>query len=160
MTVLTSIFAFIGILGAAVVIHEFGHFLVAKLFKIRVETFSVGFGPRLFGIKWGHTDYRLSAIPLGGYVKLGGDESNAPIEGAGATDIPPEEQFNLRPRWQRILVALAGPVMNILTALAIPFAGALMYGVPATPSPVVYYMQPGGAADKAGLQQGDRIVSF
>ena len=152
--------AFIFILGSAVVLHEFGHFIVAKLFKIRVETFSVGFGPRLFGKKWGHTDYRVSAIPLGGYVKLGGDESNAPLEGASAPDIPPEEQFNLRPRWQRILVALAGPVMNILTALAIPFAGAMIYGVPATPSPVVYYIQGGGAAEKAGLQPGDRIISF
>jgi regulator of sigma E protease len=152
--------AFIFILGSAVVLHEFGHFLVAKLFKIRVETFSVGFGPRLFGRKWGHTDYRLSAIPLGGYVKLGGDDSNAPLEGAGAQDIPPEEMFNLRPRWQRVLVALAGPVMNVLTALAIPFAGAMMYGVPATPSPVVYYIQSDGAAKKAGLQQGDHIVSF
>ena len=90
--------AFILILGSAVVLHEFGHFIVAKLFKIRVETFSVGFGPRLFGKKWGQTDYRVSAIPLGGYVKLGGDESNAPIEGAGAADIPPHEMFNLRPR--------------------------------------------------------------
>jgi regulator of sigma E protease len=152
--------AFIFILGSAVVLHEFGHFIVAKLFGIRVETFSVGFGPRLFGRKWGHTDYRVSAIPLGGYVKLGGDESNAPLEGAGAQNIPPEEMFNLRPRWQRILVALAGPVMNILTALAIPFAGALMYGVPATPQPVVYYVQPGGAAEQAGLKPGDRIVSF
>lgn len=152
--------AFIFILGSAVVLHEFGHFIVAKLFKIRVETFSVGFGPRLFGRKWGHTDYRISAIPLGGYVKLGGDESNAPLEGASAQDIPPEEMFNLRPRWQRILVALAGPVMNVLTALAIPFAGAMMYGVPATPAPVAYYIQPGGAADKAGMQVGDRIVSF
>ena len=152
--------AFIFILGSAVVLHEFGHFIVAKLFRIRVETFSVGFGPRLFGFKWGHTDYRFSAIPLGGYVKLGGDESNAPLEGAGAENIPPGEMFNLRPRWQRILVALAGPVMNILTALAIPFTGAMMYGVPATPSPVVYYIQQGGAADKAGMKQGDRIVSF
>jgi regulator of sigma E protease len=152
--------AFIFILGSAVVIHEFGHFLVAKLFKIRVETFSVGFGPRLFGYKWGHTDYRVSAIPLGGYVKLGGDESNAPIEGAGATDIPPEEQFNLRPRWQRILVALAGPAMNILTALAIPFAGALMYGVPAAPAPIVSSIASNGAAAVAGLQRGDKIISF
>ena len=152
--------AFIFILGSAVVLHEFGHFIVAKLFGIRVETFSVGFGPRLFGRKWGHTDYRISAIPLGGYVKLGGDESNAPLEGAGDETIPPEEMFNLRPRWQRILVALAGPVMNILTALAIPFAGAMMYGVPATPAPVVYYMHTGGAAQQAGLQQGDRIVAF
>lgn len=160
MTVVFGILAFIGILGAAVVIHEFGHFIVAKFFKIRVETFSVGFGPRLFGKKRGHTDYRVSLIPLGGYVKLGGDESNAPLEGQGASDIPPEEQFNLRPRWQRILVAVAGPIMNILTALAIPFAGALMYGVPMTPAPVVSYAPGNGAAYKAGLQRGDRIVSF
>ena len=160
MTVVTGILAFILILGAAVVIHEFGHFIVAKLFKIRVETFSVGFGPRLFGKKWGHTDYRVSAIPLGGYVKLGGDESNAPLEGAGATDIPPGEMFNLRPRWQRILVALAGPVMNVITALAIPLAGALMYGVPMNPPPIVSYAPAGGAAQTAGVQPGDRIVAF
>jgi len=152
--------AFIFILGSAVVLHEFGHFIVAKLFKIRVETFSVGFGPRLFGRKWGHTDYRVSAIPLGGYVKLGGDESNAPLEGESAADIPPEEMFNLRPRWQRVLVSLAGPVMNILTAMAIPFAAAMMNGVPATPAPVVYDVRPDGAAGKAGLQVGDRIISI
>ena len=152
--------AFIFILGSAVVLHEFGHFIVAKLFRIRVETFSVGFGPRLFGRRWGHTDYRVSAIPLGGYVKLGGDDSNAPLEGASAQDIPREEMFNLRPRWQRIAVALAGPVMNILTALAIPFAGAFMYGVPATPAPVAYYVKPGGAADNAGMKAGDRVISF
>ena len=152
--------AFIFILGSAVVLHEFGHFIVAKLFRIRVETFSVGFGPRLFGKKWGDTDYRVSAIPLGGYVKLGGDDSNAPIEGASSQNIPPEEMFNLRPRWQRVLVALAGPVMNIITAMAIPFAAAMMYGVPATPAPNVYYIQPGGAAEQAGLKAGDRIVAF
>src|SRR4029077_18125491 len=120
--VTTWLLPFIVVLGAAVILHEFGHFIVAKLFKIRVETFSVGFGPRLFGKKFGHTDYRVSAIPLGGYVKLGGDESNAPIEGESAPDIPDGERFDLRPRWQRILVALAGPVMNVITALSIPLA--------------------------------------
>lgn len=160
MTYLLYLVAFISILGSAVVIHEFGHFIVAKLFKIRVETFSVGFGPRLFGKKWGDTDYRVSAIPLGGYVKLGGDESNAPLEGDGSSDIPVGERFDLRPRWQRFLVALAGPVMNVLTALAIPLAGALMYGVPASPPPVVSYVATGGAAQSAGVQPGDRIVSF
>src|SRR5918911_1362641 len=160
MNYLVYILAFILILGAAVVIHEFGHFIVAKLFKIRVETFSVGFGPRLFGKKWGHTDYRVSAVPLGGYVKLGGDESNAAIEGEGASDIPPEEQFTLRPRWQKFLVAVAGPVMNILTALAIPFIGGLMYGVPVPPAPVVKEIRQGGAAEAAGMQVGDRIISF
>lgn len=157
---LISALAFIFILGAAVVLHEFGHFIVAKLFKIRVETFSVGFGPRLFGKRWGQTDYRVSAIPLGGYVKLGGDESNAPIEGAGAVDIPPEEMFNLRPRWQRVLVSLAGPAMNVLTAFTIPLVAALIYGVQATPAPIVNYVAPGGAAEIAGLKPGDRIVQF
>ncbi|MDX6558525.1 MAG: regulator of sigma protease, partial [Blastocatellia bacterium] len=155
-----GILAFIFILGAAVTLHEFGHFIVAKLFKIRVETFSFGFGPRLFGRKVGTTDYRVSLVPLGGYVKLGGDESNAPIEGEGASDIPANERFDLRPRWQRILVALAGPVMNILTALTIPFAAGLIYGVPATPAPVVSSVSASGAAQLAGLQPGDRIISF
>jgi regulator of sigma E protease len=157
---LIKIFSFIAILGAAVILHEFGHFIVAKLLKIRVETFSAGFGPRLFGFKKGHTDYRVSLIPLGGYVKLGGDESNAPIEGEGASDIPVHERFDLRPRWQRILVAIAGPVMNILTALSILFAAGLIYGVPATPAPVVISVTNGGAAEAAGLLPGDQIVSF
>jgi regulator of sigma E protease len=156
-----GIFAFVFILGAAVVIHEFGHFIVAKMLKIRVETFSVGFGPRIWGRKWGTTDYRISAIPLGGYVKLGGDESNAPLEGEGASDIPVEEQFNLRPRWQKFLVAVAGPVMNILTALAIPFVGGMLWGVPITPtSPVVSRVLPNSAAQVAGIERGDRIVAF
>src|SRR5881394_41935 len=156
----TWLLPFIVVLGAAVILHEFGHFIVAKLFKIRVETFSVGFGPRLFGKKFGHTDYRVSAIPLGGYVKLGGDESNAPIEGEGFEDILERERFDLRPRWQRISVALAGPIMNILTALAIPFAAGLMYGIPSTPTPVISSIVSGGAAEVAGLRPGDRIVSF
>lgn len=160
MTYLIGGLAFIFILGAAVVLHEFGHFIVAKLFKIRVETFSVGFGPRLFGRKWGTTDYRVSAIPLGGYVKLGGDESNAPIEGEGASDIPAEEQFSLRPRWQKFLVAVAGPVMNILTALSIPFFGAMVQGVPVMPAPIVMSVSAGGAGAQAGIKPGDRIVSF
>src|SRR5919202_1869935 len=160
MTYLIYLLGFIFILGSAVVIHEFGHFIVAKLLKIRVETFSVGFGPRLFGKKWGHTDYRVSAIPLGGYVKLGGDESNSAIEGEGASDIPPEEQFSLRPRYQRIMVAVAGPIMNILTALMIPLVGAMTSGVPVMPAPIISYVKPGGAAEIAGIKANDRIVAF
>jgi len=160
MTWLIGIFAFIFILGGGGILQEKRHFMVAKMFKIQVETFSVGFGPRLFGRKWGQTDYRVSAIPLGGYVKLGGDESNAPIEGESAPDIPEHERFDLRPRWQRVLVALAGPVMNVITALSIPLAGALMYGVPMAPAPVISSMAVGGASEAAGLHRGDRIVAF
>jgi regulator of sigma E protease len=153
--------AFIFILGSAVVLHEFGHFIVAKLLRIRVETFSVGFGPRLFGKRWGTTDYRLSLIPLGGYVKLGGDDSNAPVEGASETNIPAGERFDLRPRWQKFSVMIAGPVMNILTALTVVFVGTMMSGVPVTPtSPVVNQVRAGGAAESAGLRVGDRIVAF
>ncbi|MGH9942548.1 MAG: RIP metalloprotease RseP [Pyrinomonadaceae bacterium] len=149
------------ILGTAVVLHEFGHFIVAKMFKMRVETFSVGFGPRVFGKRWGTTDYRLSLIPLGGYVKLGGDESNAAVEGEGVSDIPDHERFDLRPGWQKFLVMVAGPVMNILTAVAVIWVGALMHGVPAPiVSPVVEGVAPGGSAESAGLRVGDRIVQF
>src|ERR671938_912302 len=151
--------AFVFILGSAVILHEFGHFIVAKLLGIRVETFSVGFGKRLWGRKWGTTDYRLSLIPLGGYVKLGGDDSNAGIEEGGAEDIPAKERFDLRPRYQKFMVGVAGPVMNILTALAIPFVGAMTVGVPAL-TPVVSQVEQGGAAEKAGLKAGDRIISF
>ena len=157
---MTWILAFIFILGAAVILHEFGHFIVAKLLRIRVETFSVGFGKRLWGRRWGTTDYRLSLIPLGGYVKLGGDESNAGLEEGGAEEIPAAERFDLRPRWQKFLVGIAGPVMNILTALAVPFVFALTIGVPAMPPPVVKTVYENGAAAKAGIQKGDRIVSF
>ncbi|MCA1817925.1 MAG: RIP metalloprotease RseP [Acidobacteria bacterium] len=158
---LTWILPFVFVLGAAVVLHEFGHFIVAKTLRVRVETFSVGFGPRLFGKVWGTTDYRVSLIPLGGYVKLGGDDTNAPIEGATAQNIPARERFDLRPRWQKFLVMVAGPVMNILTALAVVFLGAVLSGVPVMPtSPVVGKIEPSSASEAAGLRVGDRIVSF
>ena len=156
---LLYILAFVFILGSAVILHEFGHFLVAKLLGIRVETFSVGFGKRIWGRRWGTTDYRLSLVPLGGYVKLGGDESNAGLEEGAGEEIPAGERFDLRPRWQKFLVGVAGPVMNVLTALAIPFVGAMTVGVPAL-TPVVSQVEQGGAADASGLKAGDRIISF
>ncbi|HST53714.1 MAG TPA: RIP metalloprotease RseP [Pyrinomonadaceae bacterium] len=156
---LLYLLAFVFILGSAVILHEFGHFIVAKMLGIRVETFSVGFGKRLWGRKWGTTDYRFSLVPLGGYVKLGGDESNAGIEDGTGEEIPAGERFDLRPRWQKFLVGVAGPVMNILTALAIPFVAAMTVGVPAL-TPVVSQVAQGGAAEVAGLKAGDRIVTF
>jgi regulator of sigma E protease len=157
---MTWILAFVFILGAAVILHEFGHFIVAKLLGIRVETFSVGFGKRVWGRRWGTTDYRLSLIPLGGYVKLGGDDSNAGLEEGDGEEIPAGERFDLRPRWQKFCVGIAGPVMNIITALAVPLALALIVGVPAMPPPVVGDVIDGSAAEAAGLRPGDHIVSF
>jgi len=158
-----AILAILFVLGIAINIHEFGHFIVAKMFGMRVEAYSFfGLGPRVFGFKIGHTDYRLSAIPLGAYVKLYGDEGAGPLEAKdGSTEkVPDSELYELRPRWQKFLVMIGGPFMNIMLALAIPFTMALMYGVPANPAPIVGFVKADGAAEKAGIKVGDRIVGF
>lgn len=161
--ILISVLAIVFVLGIAINIHEFGHFIIAKLFGMRVEAYSFfGLGPRIWGVKFGHTDYRISAIPLGAYVKLYGDEVTTPLEGGSSEGerVPESELYELRPRWQKFLVMLGGPFMNIMLALAIPFGIALAYGVPANPSPIVGFVKADGAAAKAGVQPGDRIVSF
>ncbi|MGH9947819.1 MAG: RIP metalloprotease RseP [Pyrinomonadaceae bacterium] len=161
--ILLVILAVILVLGIAINIHEFGHFIVAKWFGMRVEAFSFfGLGPRIWGFKIGHTDYRISAIPLGAYVKLYGDEATAALEGGESTGekVPDEELYELRPRWQKFLVMLGGPFMNIMLALSIPFAAALIYGVPAIPDPIISYVAPNGAAQTAGIVAGDKIVAF
>src|SRR4051812_37711794 len=161
--ILLVILAVVLVLGIAINIHEFGHFIVAKLFGMRVEAYSFfGLGPRIWGFKIGHTDYRISAIPLGAYVKLYGDEATAALEGGDSSGekVPDSELYELRPRWQKFLVMLGGPFMNILLALVIPFFGAVYYGVPSMPAPVVGIVKTGGAAEAAGIQKGDRIVQF
>ena len=161
--ILIAILAIVFVLGVAINIHEFGHFIVAKIFGMRVEAYSFfGLGPRLFGFKIGHTDYRVSAIPLGAYVKLYGDEATGPLEGGvdKSETVPESELYELRPRWQKFFVMLGGPFMNFVLALSIPFAIGLIYGVPSNPAPIVGLVRPDGAAAKAGIQVGDRIVSF
>src|SRR6185295_2301596 len=106
----TYVFAAAIVLGVIIVIHELGHFLAAKLFKIRVETFSIGFGPRLIGFRRGDTDYRISAFPLGGYVRMAGDTPSETLTGE-------PHEFLSKPKWQRFLVAAAGPAMNIFLAV-------------------------------------------
>ena len=161
--ILIAILAIIFVLGVAINIHELGHFFVAKFFGMRVEAYSFfGLGPRIWGFRAGNTDYRISAIPLGAYVKLYGDEATGPLEGGESKGdpVPEAELYELRPRWQKFLVMLGGPFMNIVLALAIPFTMALIYGVPANPSPIVGFVKTGGAADTAGIKAGDRIVNF
>jgi regulator of sigma E protease len=161
--ILLVILAVIFVLGIAINIHEFGHFAVAKLLGMRVEAYSFfGLGPRIWGKKIGHTDYRISAIPLGAYVKLYGDEATGALEGGESEGeiVPESELYELRPRWQKFLVMIGGPFMNILLALAIPFFGALMMGLPSMPAPVVGMVKTGGAAEQASIKVGDRIVQF
>jgi regulator of sigma E protease len=163
MEIIIAILAVVFVLGVAINIHEFGHFIVAKLFGMRVEAYSFfGLGPRIWGFKIGDTDYRISAIPLGAYVKLYGDEVTAPLEGGASQEsqVPEHELYELRPRWQKFLVIIGGPLMNIILALAIPFFIALFYGIPSNPAPIVGFVKPGGEAERAGLKPGDRIVKF
>jgi regulator of sigma E protease len=148
--------SFLLVLGVMVLVHEFGHFAVAKLCGVRVEVFSLGFGTRLFGVKWGDTDYRVSALPLGGYVKMSGE---AP--GSETTGDPGE--FSAHPRWQRVLIALAGPVSNFILAFVLMAGLYMMHNEVEQylDSPAVLdVVPPNSPAGRAGLQTGDRIVRF
>src|SRR5437660_11668014 len=107
---LTSVVAVIGVLGFMILIHEFGHYAVAKLLGVRVEQFAIGFGKRLIGFRKGETDYRINAIPLGGYVKMSGENPMDERTGDPA-------EFMSHSRWHRFLIAIAGPSMNILLAI-------------------------------------------
>ena len=154
MFFLISVITFVIVLGIMIVVHEFGHFAVAKLCGVRVEVFSVGFGKRLFGIKRGDTDYRISILPLGGYVKMAGENPMEDRKG------DPRE-FLSKPRWQRFLIAVAGPTMNILLAVAlmtgvymVHFETAAFLEGPA----VVGWVDDDSPAAKAGMQSGDRIA--
>jgi regulator of sigma E protease len=147
------------ILVAMIVIHEFGHFIVAKMLGIAVETFSVGFGPRLLGFRYGETDYRISAIPLGGYVKFRGENLEL-LQGKSEGSV---DEFLSQPKWKRLLVAAAGPAFNIATAILIPTA-AILIGyqddVMMSQKIVVGTVKSGSAAEQAGLKPGDQIRSY
>jgi regulator of sigma E protease len=146
--------AFVVALGVIIFVHESGHLIVARAFNVRVLAFSLGFGKRLWGFKRGETDYRLSLVPLGGYVKLGGETAEE------ASDDP--RDFVNRPRWQRVLVYLAGPAMNLVLAWVL-IAVALMMGLDLPPRklpPVVGLVADSSPAAAAGLARGDRILTI
>src|ERR1700746_517508 len=142
------------VLGVLILIHEWGHYAAAKFFKVRVEVFSIGFGKRLFGFRRGETDYRIAAIPLGGYVKMSGE---TPMD--ERTGDPRE--FLSHPRWHRFLIAVAGPFMNILLAIVLTTGVYMVHYeyAPYMANPaVIGSVEPGSPASKVGVEPGDRIV--
>jgi len=163
MHILLVVIEFAIVLGFLVLIHELGHFIVAKLCGVRVETFSIGFGTRLFGFRYGDTDYRISILPVGGYVKmageLGGDGS--PLDGTPGTGSP--DDLTSKPRWQRVLIALAGPVSNFLVAFALLFFVAHYHHEVdqyLTGAAIVDYVPQGTPAATAGISAGDVITRY
>ena len=162
-SVLTMIFGFVLLLGPLVVLHELGHYLVGRLFGVRADVFSVGFGKELAG--WTDkrgTRWKLSALPLGGYVQFAGDMNAAGLPAEDKPELSEAEHegmFQSKTLWQRALIVLAGPVTNLLVAIAIFAAFNLIYGKIDAP-PVVAGFAQGSAAQAAGLRVGDRILAI
>ncbi len=149
------VFWVIILLGVMILVHELGHFWAALSVGVRVETFSIGFGPRLFGFKRRDTDFRISAVPFGGYVRMLGEQP-------GDETAADPRSFQAKARWQRAIVIIAGPLMNVILAIAV-VAGLYMYGFPKeVPSAdaVVSSVAPNSAAAAAGIEPGDRIVQI
>jgi len=153
MTFLENVWWYLVLIGVMILIHELGHYWAARFFDVKVEAFSFGFGPRLFGFKHGETDFRFSAILFGGYVKMAGEQ---PTDDTAADP----RGFLSKPRWQRMIIAFAGPAINIVLAVVL-LAGLFMVHyehLPNPHSPVIGYLKPDGAAAKAGIREGDQIV--
>ena len=150
-----TLLAFLILIGVLVWVHEFGHFLFAKLFGVKVETFSLGFGPSIVQKRWGETVYQIALLPLGGYVKLYGEEDGEEVRKDPLS-------FYSKPPWQRILIAFGGPLFNFLFAVLVFWIVLLKpQEVPLyiTQPPVVEKVVPYSLAEKIGLKPGDRIVA-
>src|SRR5271156_2893190 len=113
---MNTIIGMILALGVIILVHEWGHFIAARFFGVRVDVFSIGFGPRLFGIKRGATDWRISAVPLGGYVRMAGQDITE-IDSSDAKPTGAPDELMSKPRWQRALISFAGPLVNLIFPL-------------------------------------------
>jgi regulator of sigma E protease len=149
------------LIGIMILIHELGHFWAARFFDVRVEAFSFGFGPRLFGFRRGETDFRVSLILFGGYVKMTGEQTAE--DGTPDSMVEDPRSFLAKPRWQRMIIAFAGPAMNIILALVV-LTGLFMYRYPkvvGSDGPaIVGFVAKDSVAAKAGVKEGDRITRF
>ena len=151
------------VLGVMILVHEWGHFVVARLCKVRVDVFSIGFGPRLFGWKRGATDYRVSVLPLGGYVRMAGQDLSEVDAGQHGPTGAPDELMS-KPRWQRALISFAGPAVNLIFPILLLTVYFIAIGIPYPryqDKPVqVTALSANSPAVSAGLKPGDKIVNL
>jgi regulator of sigma E protease len=151
----TTLLAFLFVLGVLIFVHELGHFMAARRLGVRVITFSLGFGPKLLKFTRGDTEYAISAIPLGGYVKMAGENPEDTRSGS-------PDEFLSRTKWERFQILIAGPAMNIILAVVV-MAVVLAQGaeIPAyqDAAPVVGAVTPGSPAEQVGIRPGDRILT-
>src|SRR6266849_495971 len=126
---MNTILGFGLVLGVLILVHEWGHYIVARIFGVRVDVFSIGFGPRLFGIKRGATDWRVSAVPLGGYVRMAGQDLSEIDSGKVAPTGAPDELMS-KPRWQRALISFAGPAVNLVMPILLLAGFFVVKGFP------------------------------
>lgn len=150
------------LIGVMILVHELGHFWAARAFDVKVEVFSFGFGPRLFGFRRGETDYRFSLILFGGYVKMAGEQAldNASLSPNAEPEPDDPRALSHKPRWQKLIIAAAGPFMNVVLAIAV-LTGLFMVSyekILNAGGAIVGHVQPDSPAAKAGIQAGDRIV--
>jgi regulator of sigma E protease len=148
-----SVVAFVIVLAVLIFVHELGHFLVARLCRVRVLTFAIGFGPTVLSRKRGETEYALKAIPRGGYVKMFGEETDPEL-----TEADKAVAFSHKSVWQRMAIVFAGPLFNLLTAVVI-FCGVFLWGVPVLTAKVGE-VQADSAAAAAGIHSGDTITAI
>jgi regulator of sigma E protease len=154
----TTIISFVLVLGILILVHEFGHFIVARMAGVGVERFSIGFGPVLVRYRGKETEYCLSLVPLGGYVKMMGDDEN-PLEGGKTSTLDPKRAFNGKPLAVRFLIVFAGPAMNFVLAVVIFSLVFMILGRPVAPALIGRVVESGPVA-QAGLGTGDRIVAI
>ena len=152
---MNTLFAFLFVLGVLVFVHELGHFLAARRLGVRVLTFSLGFGPKIAKVRRGDTEYCISVIPLGGYVKMAGENPDDPRTGR-------PDEFLSKTKWERFQILIMGPAMNIILAvvvMAIVLAQGAEVPIYQDQPPVVGAVAPGSPAERAGIQRGDRILT-
>ncbi len=155
MSIIINLILFVIILGIIVLVHEFGHFIWAKISGVYVYEFAIGMGPKIFGKKFGETEYSLRAIPIGGFCQMAGED----LDDDKDKEIPKDRTLQAKSAWQKFLIMFFGPCNNFILAILLLFLISLIWGG-TTMNPVFTSIEKGSVAEKAGISKGDKVLSI